>query len=281
MNSAAVIETIGTSTDDLPPKELVLQKVDPDEDGIGVIEAMPAPAEDIVVFARTQGEMALAQDALVDWCQRKVAHLEKERRSAEENRDAAAAAKVATAPWKRLVSIAKRRVLYYRKILAALEAGYCIVPDFPINVIAVRTKKLKPTDRGNRHNWASSVKSEAPQLLPVGEGEYVNPDPSHYVERETIEKKDHNGEIAKVKETKYVTCDDFDEIDFPLRIVRPQVLKSYQRAMEKKLFDSIGVLPNNKRSPDPMIVGRIETTEGNRRKQLSFLIGWWIPTASL
>jgi hypothetical protein len=280
MNSAAVIETTGTS-DDVPPKELVLRKENPDEEGLGVIEAMPSNAEDIVVFARTQGEMALAQDALIDWCQRKVAYLEKERRSAEENRDAAAAAKVATAPWKRLVGLAKRRVLYYRKILAALEEGYCIVPDFPINVIAVRTKKTRPTDRGNRHDWASSVKSEKPQLLPVGEGEYVNPDPSHYIERETVDKKDHKGEITKVKETKYVTCDDFDEIDFPLRIVRPQVLNAYQKAMEKKLFDSIGVLPNNRRTPDPMIVGRIELREGTSSKQLSFLIGWWIPTRSL
>lgn len=263
------------------PKGLALRKVDPDEEGVGTIEAMPVDAEDITVFAQTPGQMAIAQDALIDWGQRKVSYLKKELRLAEENLTAAKEAKVATAPWKRAVALAKRRVNYYEKILAALEEGYFIVPDFPINVIGVRTKKTRPTDRGNRHDWASSVKAEQHQSLPIGQGEYVNPNPSHYVETDTIEKKDHTGAMVKVKERKFVTCDDFDEIDFPLRIVRPQVLTAYQKASQKKLFDTIGVLPNNRRSPDPMVIGTVEMKEGSRTHRVSFLVCWWIPTRSL
>jgi hypothetical protein len=275
--STAVAEIVETT-----PKELVLRKVDPDEEGHGIIEAMPADAEDITVFARSPGEMAVAQDALIDWGQRKVSYLKKELRLAEDNLAAAAEAKVKTAPWKRLVGIAKRRVVYYEKIVAALEEGYFIVPDFPINVIAVRTKKTKPSDAGVLHTYQRGIVAEKPQELPVGEGEYVNPDPQHYVEDEEVTHTDHKGEKTKRMEKRYVACDEFDEIDFPLRVVRPMVLNQYQKTIQKKLFDSIGVLPNNRRNTDPMVVGTIEMRLNRHQvKRVNFLVCWWIPTQSL
>lgn len=277
--SEAIVSPSGPSA----PMGLSLSVVETEgaEDQDPVVELVPQDVEDMIVVASTPGQLEQSQDKLQEWALRKVAFIEKQLELAEKNLKAAKDAKIATAPWRTEVKRWKKQAVYYTKLKEALDAGYFIVPDFPINVIAVRTNKKKPSDAGKVHHYISSVVDEKPQALTTGDGEYVNPNPSAWKSAVDVERTRHNGEKYPAKEDRWTTCHTFNQIDFPLRLVRPQVLKDFSRAMKRKIFDEIGVLPNTRRSSDPMIIGRLRMGSGRTDKTISFLISWWIPTQTL
>ena len=136
---------------------------------------LPPPAEDVVVLARNPSEVQEAQGHLLAWADRK---LEIERLAvteAEQNLEQSKKLKIRTQAWSYQVTHARGRVIFYEKLRAAIEAGYYIVPNFPVQLIAVRTDKKKLrrfTAHGTTH--APDVKSELP---PVGEGRYVAAQP--------------------------------------------------------------------------------------------------------
>jgi hypothetical protein len=237
---------------------------------------LPSPGPDLMVVANTPHGLAQSQDQLIEWVGRKVAFIEEEIKSHQENLDAAVEAKIRTTPWKNLLLKARRRLKYYEKMQDALVAGYYIVPDFPINVIAVRTKRLTPKESGAELTYRTP-NDERHQGLPSGEGDYVNPRNTTYETRHEVTDKEGNPKSV----TRYVVHDMFGEIDFPVRLLRPQILRDFSRAIKSKVFDEIGVLPDNSRHSDPMIVGRIELRDGGERKSCSFLVAWWIPTETL
>lgn len=293
MENTEVIETTGTEAiekeeaDEIPtvedPRKGLVPMIRRDaESGDGVVSLVPSSGNDVIVMANTPGGLEQGQAALLEWADRKIASLERELGHAQANLAEAKESKIRTAPWTREVKRWQKHIIYYSKIRAALLDGYFIVPDFPINVIAVRTKKTRPTDAGRVHRYISSVKSEEPQGLAIGAGDYVNPDPSAWTSTVEVDSTNYKGEPTKNKENRFTTCQTFNEIDFPLRLVRPQILRDFRKSVEKKLFDEIGVLPDTRRrNPDPMIVGRISMKDGSRRRSVSFLISWWIPTQSL
>ena len=100
----------------------------------GMVEHEPAlpVSEDLVVLARDPSEMAEAQQGLIAWMDRKVDVLKGELAEAEENLATAKRMKTRTQGWASVVRRAKNRVTYYEKARTALQEGYCIIPDFPV-----------------------------------------------------------------------------------------------------------------------------------------------------
>ena len=233
----------------------------------------------LVVLARDPDEMVKAQDGLIIWAKEKLKLEEKEEEEAKTNLDFAKKAHLRSGGWRRQVAICHTRVIYYQKLLAALEEGYCIVPEFPIDIIAVRTDKVSPPSKViHGSKWSVSVPVVRARSLPVGEGDYVSPETVN----EEWETKETN---SKGEETTHRTAQalDFQPPDLPIRLVKPTILADLSKALKSKIFDEIGILPASRhaRRGDPMIIGRIIRRQGLQTTSLSFLITWWIDTRSL
>lgn len=248
----------------------------PDEQPQEAAEAIETVGDDdIVVLARNPQEMAEAQKGLVAWTRRKLQSLKAELADAEENLAQSTKLKIRTEGWKRQVALAKNRIIFYGKVHAALEAGYCIVPNFPsMELIAVRTSKNRPPRGEKVTSWQPNPTLVKYEQLPVGDGKYVNPRPK----TKSFVRKDET--TGKNLTTSWNT--DFQELDFPFKVVRPQILSNLGKALAQKIFDDIGVLPQVTRAPDPMIVGRIRRREaGYSEPTITFLIAWWIDSRTL
>jgi hypothetical protein len=263
-----------TETDKLAPQRETLASVGVDDD--------------IVVLARDPQEMAHAQQNLLSWVDHRLEQLRAALQEVETNLAQAKAAKWRTAPWQRQVVLAKGRVTYFEKVKAALAAGFCIIPNFPIEVIAIRTERSQPKKNAvQRVGWEPGVDVQVTDSPASGAGRYVSPDA--VIERSAITytKKDSQGREVK-ETTHYAKAVEFQDLDFPLRVVRPQVIDDTARAMALKIFDEIGILPASSRAHsqqmpagDPMVVGRVVRREGNRNFAVSFLVTWWIDTRAL
>jgi hypothetical protein len=214
--------------------------------------------------------MAEAQEGLIAWMGQKVAVLKTELADAEENLATTKRMKTRTQGWVTVVRRARNRVTYYEKALAALNEGYCIIPDFPVQLIAVKTKKKSPPRQWCTGHMVPDVTSEA---LPEGDGTYVSPDPTVDVRK------------VKVEGCNYLNTEtraaDFRKVDFPIKVVKPQILKGLEAVLKRKLFDEIGILPA-RRKGDPVLVGCIKRKEGTYDERvMTFLIAWWIDTRDL
>lgn len=239
---------------------------------------LPPLARDVVVLARTPEEMAASQSGLLTWAEQKVAAERAELAEKEENLQHAVKGKYQTAPWRRQVNLAKSRVIYYEKILAALQAGYYIVPAFPeIDTIAIRTRKARPPVNERDSTWGTPRPADVKgQTLPVGEGRYVSTSPA--VDRWTEQRKSESGKEV----THHLVANRaFAEIDFPFHTVKPQILRDLNQALEARIFDEIGVLPQRRRRGDPMVIGTIKRREGYNETTVNFLVSWWIDTRDL
>lgn len=239
---------------------------------------IPTPVQDVVVLARTPDEMAVSQRGLQAWAEQKLAAERGQLAETEENLAHAKRGKYQTTRWQRQVLLARNRVIYYEKILAALEAGYYIVPNFPnVDTLVIRTKREQPPGQRLESNWRTppvpAVKADS---LSIGMGHYVNPEP--VVSTWTGVKKDSDGKEVKMY---YASASGFADVDFPFSVVRPQILKDFNHALELRLFDEIGVLPARRRKGDPMVIGTIKRREGYTEHEVSFLISWWVDTRDL
>lgn len=239
---------------------------------------LPPIARDVVVLARTPEEMAESQSGLLTWAEQKVAAERAELAEKEENLQYALKGKYQTRPWRRQVNLAKGRVTYYEKILAALQAGYYIVPAFPqIDTIAIRTRKARPPVNERESTWsapqAGVLKCET---LPVGHGSYVSAAPA--VDRWTEQRKTESGKEV----THHLVANRaFAEVDFPFHAVKPQILRDLNQALQARIFDEIGVLPQRQRRGDPMVIGTVKRREGYNETTVNFLVSWWIDTRDL
>jgi hypothetical protein len=152
---------------------------------------------------------------------------------------------------------------------AALEAGYVIVPNFPIDIFAIRTKRETPIGQEKDYSWAiHDQKSERPAL---GEGEYFDSKPSVVHEEYTV-----NKDGKELTKHRYYP-EAFLPVDFPVKLVHPQVLDATGRAMALKAFDELGILPSRRAKGDPMIIGQIiHKKTGGKETRVSFLVAWWL-----
>jgi len=239
-------------------------------------------AENMVVLAKDPQEMAASQKQLIGWFQERVRLARVELDDAEANLEQAKKRKWATRGWTRQVGLARGRFNFYEKGLAALEEGFCIIPDFPTQIFAIRTSKKKPrkNTRSNEHGWVPDIQDQQTDSPPLGEGEYQSPEAE--LRERSKEITDSNG---KTRTRVTAWADSWKPPDFPMKRVKPQILDNAGKAMALKLFDEIGVLPARRarrRARDPIVTGRIVRRDGPYTEVgLTFLIGWWIDTQDL
>lgn len=243
-----------------------------------VQDLVPSEPIDSTIVALTPAEMPAAQQSLIEWADRTVTQLEGEIKELEEHRQIAQANGWKLKAVVAQLSRAKRRIAYYQKIAAAVRAGYLILPNMPVDVFAVRVhRESPPTQEGDR--WAQ-FRAE-PELLPPSEGRYVG---------STLTRVDASyTERIPGKEDKQIArflSDEYTDVDFPVKAVKPIVLEATARAMGLKLFDQFGIVRDNgvrrqwPRRGDPIVVGQLIDPRGNG-KGVTFFVAWWLDTSTL
>lgn len=223
---------------------------------------------DVALTAILPHEMVDAQNQLISWCAKKIVLCSDECVELAAAHDRAVKMKWKSEPLHRLHLQAKKRVVYYEKVKAALEAGYYIVPNFPIDMFAIRTKK-KPTGYSNNY-WA--LHRQDAQELPIGEGEYKNPFPI----RSISSYKDSNNDTHHDN-----YAEGWDDLEFPITMAKPNIMDVSSRAMALKIFDQIGILPSARKKEDPVIIGQVKLKNGSRTKLVSFMIAWHLDTSMI
>jgi hypothetical protein len=231
---------------------------------------------DVHVVALTPAEMVPAQAELVAWCDRKIRALIDEADELDLHMKLALENGWKTSVVHATMNRTARRITYYQKMQAALQAGYLLVPNMPVDVLAVRVKGARP--RQQTSGYASHRFTSPPELLPAGAGRYVDEQP-----RETSEEyegKDYQGKPET--KTRYLSAEHDEEVDFPFQTMKPVVLEAAARAMALKIFDQIGQVQNSG-GEDPILVGQLLDPRGSRhhRRLVTFFIAWWVDTASL
>lgn len=230
-------------------------------------EIIHPAVQDISLTAVLPQEMVAAQTQLIAWCENKIAV---ERADVDELRLATDHAKshkwksaTLESQWKK----ALKRLEYYVKIKIALEAGYYIVPNFPIEMFAIRKQHgRRPKGHSSRYWEQHQQKS---QELPAGEGDYRNPFPIVVRSSETLpDGKTIAGSYPR----------EWDQFEFPINMAKPLIMSVTQTALAMKVFDRVGVMPSTRRKQDPVIIGQIINKSGYTEKTVSFMIAWHLNT---
>lgn len=236
---------------------------------LGFKHTVMLPIKNIQLTATIPSEMVAAQQQLITWCESKILSINAE---AKELYDAVEHAK--RSKWKHSTLANQynrsiRRLTFYQKMKAALLEGYYIVPNFPIQMFAIRTTKQCP--KGHSWNYWGIHEQDA-QALKINEGEYKNPRP--LVDRISELRHTTTNTVTRKSESYPVGWDD---LEFPITMAKPEIMQATSRAMALKVFDQIGVFPPTK-NDDPVILGQIILKEGYRSKTISFMIAWHLNT---
>ena len=230
------------------------------------------PEQDLV--ALSPADLPATQASIASWCAAKIAELEQEATDLHEHELIAM-----TNGWKlshltNAINRTAKRITYYEKMRSAVQAGYLIVPNFPVKVLAVRVGRKRPNVHGTG-SWRSNF-AVTPDLLPEGQGRYVDSEVGSVETEDERTKHDGTKHMVKV----YEPMQEFNEPDFPVLAVKPSVLAATQRAMARKVFDEIGMVVNETPQADPIMVGRLRDPRGNRRVT-TFFIAWWMNLQTL
>lgn len=229
-------------------------------------ELVLATQPNVHLVARNPVEMQQSQQGLIEWLKSKIANVTAEMADYQESLAQAIKNKWSRRGLNKAVSSAFYRKEFYEKTLAAVEAGYTIIPEFPIDVFAVRVNRDTPEgERQTARYGRASALVETADIMAQGEGKYVSPTPKTIHWSET--RKDGD------KEYKVDVCAPtaLQAVEFPVRSARVEVMSATAEAMALKVFDEIGICPPA-RQADPLIIGRIWLAQG--RKSVNFLIAW-------
>lgn len=176
---------------------------------------------------------------------------------------------------------------YYNKILAAVEAGHTIIPEFPIEVFAIRRNKPDASSNFGTYGREWSSQPAKADCAPVGVGEYRSPEAE--VKPRTVENKSpgaqERGEPRWFTHWRR-TGNPASDVQFPREAARAPVMAATATAMGDKVFDQMGIcLPTanaarsaqRARRPDPLIIGQIlRKSEGASQRCASFIIAWYL-----
>lgn len=144
------------------------------------------------LVARSPAEMEAARGDMKVWLEQKLTTIERDIVEANAALNEARRNNWNTATF----TSARNRLVddetYYNKILAAVEAGHTIIPEFPIEVFAVRRNE---PDKDRQVRFHGSVEARntflgqpvSPDCAPAGTGKYRNPLP--YTSSYTVENK--------------------------------------------------------------------------------------------
>ncbi len=220
------------------------------------------------LIARTPAELTHAHGELVKWCDQRIAEHQRTQADEEESLAIAQERHWRRSSFKSRIKRAEKLVLFYQKVRKALEAGYFLVPNFQMDVFAIRTKRTKP--RGGvkvstgRYPSIDDFTQNAEQL-PAGEGEYKDPDP--IVSYEKTGEGDEKA-ISSWPEK-------WEDPAFPFELASPAVMTRTGESMAVKLFDEVGIARDGWGGGrgDPMILGRFTDPRPNRIG-VTFFIAW-------
>jgi len=240
----------------------------------------PMPEPDMVVLARNPQEVEAAQKQLVAWVEARIAQCRHALAESEENVAHAKKRKWKITGWQSRALAARHRLDYYGRMREALAAGYFIMPDLPIEIFAIRTSKRKPLHEHRSSEYQYPRLGDQVTDIPpgIGAGRYASPVASASHWTETVKSKDGTKDVKQY----HCATDGFEEPDFPMKLVKPQILDDTGKAMALRIFDEIGIIrpQSQQRHRDPIIVGRIRQ-RGLRGNCVSFLLSWWIDTRDL
>lgn len=229
------------------------------------------------VTATTPEEMLHSNAALIEWCVNKIATTKAECQELCEARDHAKARKWKHQTLAKHAALSEKRVDFFVKMHDALVAGFYIVPNFPVQVFAIRTEATKPASLYTISRYrGDDSKIQHAEALSEGEGEYRNPFP--IISERYYGKDDQQRDLYRAIATEW------DKLEFPITMAKPRIMRATSRAMALKVFDEIGILQESK-SGDPIIIGRMidprPTSSKLFRKHLSFIIAWHLDTKVL
>ncbi len=220
------------------------------------------------VVAYSPNELVAAQVTVRGWCAENIRRLLMQKHEAEQNIQVALDGRFNSKPFKAILRRCERRIDYYKKIGKAIKLGYMIVPNFDLDLFAVRTSKKKP----RKEVLTYDNFQQTGEILPEGDGRYVDVEP--YTEHEMRDSTNYKNEPCR-KKFYWPTAFD-EEITFPATIIKPHIIKETQKAMGFKLFDQIGVARGRRIScGDPIVCGRfLDRTRSE--KAVTFFIAWWL-----
>jgi len=136
------------------------------------------PVEDLQLTAMLPAEMLTAQNQLIAWSGRKQAALLTEAEELKLAYEHAKKMKWRYTTLQAQYNKTKKRAAYYEKMKAALEAGYTIVPNFPVQMFAIRTDKDKPKKYLSTSRWHEPKRDvQECSELDMTVGDYKNPRP--------------------------------------------------------------------------------------------------------
>lgn len=244
------------------------------------------PTSEVHLVARSPEEMKAAQGGLLAWLKDKLTEIEIEVRELNAGLEEARRNN-----WKTdaLVRACNRTIsleAFYFKVLMAVEAGYVIIPEFPIDVFAIRVTRggVRVSQREQNSSWGwPTIDDERSDHAPAGAGRYENP-------AQTVRNWEYKDKNAKGEEvTRRVTAPvDFQpEIVFPMIAARPVVMNATAQAMALKVFDQVGICRPVQQTAtgravaswgkgDPLIMGQILHRRASGLKVVSFIIAWYL-----
>lgn len=246
-------------------------------DDLGLVEDTTL---EIAVAVRPD-QLPQAQQILITRCRQQERALTKELADLQEHQTIAKANGWKLQAVKTQLTRARQRLLYYQKVRTVLEAGYLLVPNMPVDLLAVRKREGQP-QRGAQtttNRWQKSF-TVAADILPPGDGTYVDDQIGYYDETSRIP----NGKGGVDVHTLHVSADHYAPPDFPVRFVAPQVLQQAQAGMALRVFDEIGMVSQSAstRGRDPILVGRILSSQDWRtRRVATFFLAWWLDPQQL
>lgn len=217
------------------------------------------------LMALNPAAMTVAQSDLVLWCANKINEVTEELTSAESVMVAIQKAGMFDQRARHLVNRAKKRIQLYRKIKSALDAGYYIVPPFPVQSFAIRTNQETPPAKLDNRRWQNAVSAPS---LPIGEGEFRGAVPVREFSHE--EKKTNSAGNDYIVD--FFHNVEWKDVEFPLQVSRPELIEATAKAVKERIFDSLGVLPTY-RKDDPLIVGQINHWSKGR-SPVTFFVAW-------
>lgn len=226
----------------------------------------------VALVALSAGDMPATQAALIAWCDQKHQALEQELEDLQDHLRIAISNGWKLRCLQASIGRTEKRLTYYANIKIAVEHGYLIVPNFPVTVLAVRVRSRR--QRRIKASYEAAAAFEAkPELLPAGEGRYV--DDWLFTHDVSHEEPDAKGGTKLVRQ---FVSGDYDAPDFPFQAIKPAVLAATERAMVLRVFDAIGMVESSGR--DPIMVGQLIDPRGHDRR-VTFFIAWWLNTTDL
>src|SRR5690606_23285377 len=202
-----------------------------------VAPAQDAPSEPIkAVMAFNPTQMAEAQATTISWIQAKLASAQQDVEAAEDTLSTLRTYGLRTDTATRQLDKAARRVKFYDKVQAALNAGYYITPPFNMQLFAVRTDR-KPVMDAGRSRWTQEQEARA---LPLGVGKFEN---AAVVRQQIDSEQEPDGkggtrDVPIFGNTKWI-----DGIEIPARAMKPEIIEAVGKALEEKIFDALGIAP--------------------------------------